>query len=66
MFGKDSVHLKGLRVGVTGVLYKQLKIRQKSGKLLLASVDELKTSKVQQDLPKIVMHSVQTCQSCGI
>ncbi|KAI7899974.1 uncharacterized protein BX663DRAFT_519173, partial [Cokeromyces recurvatus] len=54
MFGKDGVHLKGLRVGVTGVLYKQLKIRQKSGELLLASVDEFKTSKVQQNLPKLV------------
>ncbi|KAI7908243.1 uncharacterized protein BX663DRAFT_493508, partial [Cokeromyces recurvatus] len=54
MFGKDGVHLKGLRVGATGVLYKQLKIRQKSGELLLASVDKFKTSKVQQDLPKLV------------
>ncbi|KAI7902109.1 uncharacterized protein BX663DRAFT_511783 [Cokeromyces recurvatus] len=81
MFGKDGVHLKGLRVGVTGVLYKQLKIRQKSGKLLLASVDEFKTSKVQQDLPKLTchaclqtcltdayigLHSIQACQSCEI
>ncbi|KAI7902050.1 uncharacterized protein BX663DRAFT_511594, partial [Cokeromyces recurvatus] len=71
IFGKDSVHLKGLRVEVTG----------KSGKLLLASVDEFKTSKVQQDLPKLTchaclqtcltdayigLHSIQACQSCGI
>ncbi|KAI7899202.1 uncharacterized protein BX663DRAFT_521773, partial [Cokeromyces recurvatus] len=41
-------------------------IRQKSGELLLASVDEFKTSKVQQDLPKIGLHSVQTCQSYRI
>ena len=53
MFGKDNVHMNGLRVGVTGLLYKQLKTRQKSGELLLASVDEFRTSKVQQDLPKI-------------
>ncbi|KAI7903534.1 uncharacterized protein BX663DRAFT_506796, partial [Cokeromyces recurvatus] len=54
MFGKDGVHLKALRVRVRGVLYKQLKIRQKTGELLLASVDEFKTSKVQQNLPKLV------------
>ncbi|KAI7897737.1 uncharacterized protein BX663DRAFT_527377, partial [Cokeromyces recurvatus] len=41
-------------------------IRQKLGELLLASIDEFKTLKVQQDLPKIRLCSVQTCQSCGI
>ncbi|KAK9764552.1 hypothetical protein K7432_007851 [Basidiobolus ranarum] len=38
MFGKDSVKIKGLRAGVTGVFWRQLKFRQRSGDLLLVYV----------------------------
>lgn len=55
MFGKDSVKLNGLRTGVTGILYRQLKTRQKSGDLLVLYVDEFRTSKVQQNILKLIL-----------
>jgi hypothetical protein len=46
MFGKDSSKIHGLPIGVTGVLWQQLKYRQSSGDTLLTYVDEFQTSKV--------------------
>ncbi|CEI92583.1 hypothetical protein RMCBS344292_06838 [Rhizopus microsporus] len=73
MFGKDQVKIKTHRVDVIGVLYQQLKKRQKSGELLLAMMDEFRTSKVChpcQDMTltttMIDLRSVLTCKSCGI
>ncbi|CEG66451.1 hypothetical protein RMATCC62417_03032 [Rhizopus microsporus] len=43
---KDLVKIEAHRVGVTGLLYRQLKKRQKSGELLHAMMDEFHTSKV--------------------
>ncbi|CAO3687005.1 unnamed protein product [Rhizopus microsporus] len=70
---KGLVKIKTHRVGVTEVLYKQLKKRQKSGELLLAMMNEFCTSKVChpcQDMTltttMIDLHSVLTCKSCGI
>ena len=45
MFGKDSVKIKGVRTGVTGVLWRFLKRREKEGDLLAIEIDEYKTSK---------------------
>lgn len=43
---KSHVKFKGLRHGVSEKLYRQLKIREKRGELLLLDIDEYKTSKV--------------------
>jgi hypothetical protein len=47
MFNKDHVAIKGHRVGLTNTLWQTLKHRQRRGDLLLAYVDEYKTSKVR-------------------
>lgn len=44
---KSHVKYKGLRRGMTDKLYKQLKLREKSGELLLLDIDEFNTSKVK-------------------
>lgn len=46
MFGKDNVKLKGNRCGVTGILWKALKRREKSGNLVAVTVDEYLTSQI--------------------
>lgn len=46
MFNKDSTRIKGCRTGVTGILYRQLKKKQRAGEALVVVVDEYKTSKV--------------------
>lgn len=47
MFHKDANKIHGMRTGVTGVLWRQLKCRQNSSEILLIYVDEFRTSKVQ-------------------
>ncbi|KAI8087808.1 uncharacterized protein B0P05DRAFT_532351, partial [Gilbertella persicaria] len=47
---KSHAKFKGLRYGVIEKLYRQLRIREKHGELLLLDIDEYKTSK--------------TCNSC--
>lgn len=44
---KSHVKFKGLRTGVVDKLYKQLKLREKLGELLLLDIDEFNTSKVR-------------------
>lgn len=51
MLGKDSVKFKGHRTGITGVLYRALKRRERQGDVIVVTVDEFRTSKV--------------CNSCG-
>lgn len=46
MFGKDSVKLKGNRTGVTGVLWRAIKKREREGDLLAITIDEFKTSRI--------------------
>ena len=46
MFNKDSVKLKGLRTGVTGILWRAIKRREKEGDLIALEIDEFKTSKI--------------------
>jgi hypothetical protein len=50
MKGKDSVKIKGHKVGLTGVLYKALKRKEKEGGLLVSYVDEFKTSKAKLNI----------------
>jgi hypothetical protein len=40
MVGKDGVHLKGHRHGVTGKLYQHLKHREALGELCLLDINE--------------------------
>lgn len=49
IFDKDFVPTKDLRIGITGALWQQPKTRQTSGDLLIGYVDELRTSKVEND-----------------
>ena len=42
MFGKDLVKLKSNKCGVTGVLWRALKKREKEGDLLAVTIDEFK------------------------
>lgn len=44
---KSQVKFKGLRHGVTERIYRQLKLREKLGELILLDVDEYNTSKVK-------------------
>ena len=46
MFGKDAVKLKNNRTGVTGVLWRSLKKREREGGLIAITIDEYKTSKI--------------------
>ncbi|KAI7903267.1 uncharacterized protein BX663DRAFT_508022 [Cokeromyces recurvatus] len=46
MFGKDLVHYKGLRSGVTELFYKTLKRRESNGDLIVVTIDEYLTSQV--------------------
>ncbi|KAI8967583.1 hypothetical protein BDF20DRAFT_900183, partial [Mycotypha africana] len=40
MFNKSAVHLKGLRTGVVGVLWRALERREAAGDLLVITIDE--------------------------
>lgn len=44
---KSHVKYKGLRTGVIDKLYRQLKLREKMGELLLLDISEFNTSKVK-------------------
>jgi hypothetical protein len=46
MYGRDTVHLRGLPSGTTGTVYRQLKTRKKRGELVLQDVNEDYTSQV--------------------
>ncbi|KAI8092371.1 uncharacterized protein B0P05DRAFT_526012, partial [Gilbertella persicaria] len=40
MSGKDHVKMKTVRTGVTGLLYRTLKRRERTGDLLVVDIDE--------------------------
>ncbi|KAI8088099.1 uncharacterized protein B0P05DRAFT_531438, partial [Gilbertella persicaria] len=40
MFGKDHVTMKIVQTGVTGLLYRTLKRRERTGDLLVVDIDE--------------------------
>ncbi|KAG1639716.1 hypothetical protein G6F44_007556 [Rhizopus delemar] len=73
---KSHVKYKGLRRGVTDKLYKQLKLREKSGELLLLDIDEFNTSKIcnecfTKNLENLKcdgrkIHQVFNCKNCNI
>ncbi|KAG2199847.1 hypothetical protein INT46_002731 [Mucor plumbeus] len=72
MFGKDSSKTHSLPIGVTGVLWQQLKYRQSSGDTLFAYVDEFQTSKtchpcnnMSLTVAYIGLNSALTCKNCG-
>ena len=52
MKNKEAVKFKGHMVGVTGVIYRQLQIRERRGELLLLDINEYNTSKVRNQLHK--------------
>ncbi|ORE11130.1 hypothetical protein BCV72DRAFT_122547 [Rhizopus microsporus var. microsporus] len=43
----DSIKSKGHRTGVTSVLYRALKRRERQGDAIVVAVDELRTSKIK-------------------
>lgn len=47
MKGKDGVRIKVQQVSITGVLFGELKQRQKEGMFLMVYIDEFNTSKVR-------------------
>lgn len=47
MKGKDGVRIKVQQVSITGVLFSELKQRQKEGMLLMVYIDGFNTSKVR-------------------
>ncbi|CEP17611.1 hypothetical protein [Parasitella parasitica] len=72
MFGKDSVKLKGNKTGVTDILWRAIKKREKEGDLLAITIDEFKTSRIcyrcYEDSLKKVDNvkgvSVLGCENC--
>ena len=54
---KSHVKYKGLRTGVSNVVYKQLKVRERIGQLLLMDINEFRTSKVS-------IHVRRTLKDC--
>ncbi|KAH8557081.1 hypothetical protein BGW37DRAFT_475467, partial [Umbelopsis sp. PMI_123] len=46
MFNKDGVPMRGQRVGVTNILRKTLKRRERQGHLVAITIDEYLTSQV--------------------
>ena len=46
MFNKDGVPMRGQRVGVTNILWKTLKRRERQGHLVAITIDEYLTSQV--------------------
>ncbi|KAI8091301.1 uncharacterized protein B0P05DRAFT_446961, partial [Gilbertella persicaria] len=46
MFGKDYVKMKTVRTGVTGLLYRTLKRRERTGDLLVVDIDEYLMSQI--------------------
>ncbi|KAG2202838.1 hypothetical protein INT46_000497 [Mucor plumbeus] len=71
MFDKDLVKLKGNQCGVTGILWRALKKREK-GDFLVVTIDEFMTSRIcnichEDSLRKVdgvKGHSVLGCQNC--
>jgi ribosomal protein L37AE/L43A len=75
MFSKDQVKFKGLQTGVTGLLWRALKKREKdTSSFIILTVDECRTSKVCSScknsalkVPSIVKgYGVLQCEKCGI
>jgi hypothetical protein len=54
MLGKDSVKMKGYRVGLTNTLYEALQRKQKGGEAIVVYIDEYLTSKVNRLLHNIM------------
>jgi len=73
MFGKDHVKLKGNRCGVTGVLWRALKKRERAGGLIAIIMDENKTSKICNNCRSTTLESashirgqsVLECKTCS-
>ncbi|KAG2191036.1 hypothetical protein INT47_006012 [Mucor saturninus] len=77
---KSRVKISGLRHGVSEMIYKQLKLREKLGELLLLDIDEYKTSKncnncLESSLENLKhksgtdnrsIHQIFFCKKCNI
>ncbi|KAG2202343.1 hypothetical protein INT46_004668 [Mucor plumbeus] len=64
MVGKDSVKLRGLTHGVTGMFYRALKKREKKGKLLVVPIDEFKTSRICNICKTDTLYKASHTRSC--
>ena len=73
MFGKDVVKLKNNRSGVSGVLWRSLKKREREGGLIAVTIDEYKTSRIcnkcRSESLEAVSHTrgqgVLECKTCS-
>ena len=69
--GSSHVKFKGRRVGVSNIIYKNLKRREKLGELLVLDIDEFRTSSVSNltRSSTIMMHLnlllQQVCHECN-
>ncbi|KAI9473417.1 MAG: hypothetical protein EXX96DRAFT_577866, partial [Benjaminiella poitrasii] len=72
MFGKDLVRSKGMRCGVTGMFYQALKKRERTGDLVVMTIDEYLTSQVcskcstrtLEKVSHVVGLSLLACTAC--
>ncbi|KAH8548160.1 hypothetical protein BGW37DRAFT_507662 [Umbelopsis sp. PMI_123] len=63
MFNKDGVPMRGQRVGVTNILWKTLKRRERQGHLVAITIDEYLTSRTADGVSH---HSILVCDHCQI
>ncbi|KAI7900102.1 uncharacterized protein BX663DRAFT_501900, partial [Cokeromyces recurvatus] len=66
MFGKDLVHYKGLRSGVTELFYKTLKRRESNGDLIVVTIDEYLTSQVCSKCMTRSLDVFTGVRGCGV
>ena len=65
IFWKKSMKFKGHRIRVTDVLYRALKRKEAQGDIIVVTVDEFRTSRVQDYSLNILLNSLQVCSSCN-
>ncbi|KAI7900524.1 uncharacterized protein BX663DRAFT_517920 [Cokeromyces recurvatus] len=66
MFGKDLVHCKGLRSGITELFYKTLKRREINGDLIVVTIDEYLTSQVCSKCMTRTLDVFTGVRGCGV
>ncbi|KAH8549964.1 hypothetical protein BGW37DRAFT_499600 [Umbelopsis sp. PMI_123] len=60
MFNKDGVPMRGQRVGVTNILWKTLKRRERQGHLVAITIDEYLTSQICNHCRNRTLQKVKT------
>ncbi|KAH8555769.1 hypothetical protein BGW37DRAFT_478482, partial [Umbelopsis sp. PMI_123] len=60
MFNKDDVPMRGQRVGVTNILWKTLKRKERQGHLVAITIDEYLTSQICNHCRNRTLQKVKT------